>query len=465
MLLTHSTYFLFLACVFFLYWPLARWRALSLGVLLFANYFFYAKWDLFYLALIPAAGILDFGIALGIDAAKAPWLRRLLVTLSVLLNVGLLAAFKYVPFLLENYARVAGTVAPAWHWTFPLGLSFYCFQALTYTLDVYRRDAKPVRSLLAYLTAVSFFPTILSGPITRVATLTGQLEKSGRALAASDGGRALFRIALGLIKKFLIADYLAENLVNRVFDFPNLYSSTEVLVAVYGYALQLYYDFSGYTDIAIGSALLVGLKLPENFNAPYAALNLADFWRRWHISLSNWLRDYLYFSLPGQRSKVMPYFSLIITMVIGGFWHGPSWTFVAWGLLHGVGLAVVRLWQAWRGSKPAAGALRIWYTFLTVQFVCLCWVFFRAASLENAWLVLERIGSLSLSFSNISASLWFILVLAAGAHYIPKKWFDFSLDLYAKAPFYVQAACLAALVIALQFVATTGTTPFIYNNF
>lgn len=465
MLLTHSTYFLFLACVFFLYWPLARWRALSLGVLLFANYFFYAKWDLFYLALIPAAGFLDYGIALGIDAAKPPWLRRLLVTLSVLLNVGLLAAFKYVPFLLENYARISGTVAPAWHWTFPLGLSFYCFQALTYTLDVYRRDTKPVRSLLSYLTAVSFFPTILSGPITRVSTLTAQLEKSGRTLAASDGGRALFRIALGLIKKFLIADYLAENLVNRVFDFPNLYSGTEVLVAVYGYALQLYYDFSGYTDIAIGSAMLLGLKLPENFNAPYAALNLADFWRRWHISLSNWLRDYLYFSLPGQRSKVMPYFSLIITMVIGGFWHGPSWTFVVWGLLHGVGLAVVRLWQAWRGSKPAAGPLRIGYTFLTVQFVCLCWVFFRAASLENAWLVLERIGSLSFSFNNISASLWFILVLAAGAHYIPKKWFDFSTELYAKAPFYVQAACLAALVIALQFVATTGTTPFIYNNF
>jgi len=276
---------------------------------------------------------------------------------------------------------------------FPLGISFYCFQSLTYTIDLYRKDGKPVRSLLAHMTAVSFFPTTLSGPITRVLALAPQLEKTGRKLAAEESGRALFRIGMGLMKKFLIADYLAENLVNRVFDTPGLYTGMETLIGVYGYALQLYYDFSGYTDIAIGSALLLGLKLPENFNRPYQSQNIADFWRRWHISLSNWLRDYLYFSLPGLRSKwkIFTYTNLVVTMVLGGLWHGPSWTFVIWGALHGVALAAQHGWRAARGNaKPSSEMLpRLASTFVTAHFVIFAWIFFRATSLENAMEVLE----------------------------------------------------------------------------
>src|SRR5882672_7955571 len=253
MVLSSSAYFIFLLGVFFLYWPVARFRALAVAVILFANYFFYAKWDLFYLFLIPAASTCDFLIALGLQHSNAKWLRRTLVSLSVLLNLGILASFKYMPFFLENYAHVSGRPAPEWHWIFPLGISFYAFQSLTYTIDVYRRDAKATSSYLAYLASVSFFPTTLAGPITRVATLLPQFEKRS-ALAPADGGKALFLIAAGLTKKLLIADYLADNLVNRVFDFPKLYSGAETLMAVYGYALQLYYDFSGYTDIAIGSA-------------------------------------------------------------------------------------------------------------------------------------------------------------------------------------------------------------------
>src|SRR5207302_4962355 len=178
-----------------------------------------------------------------------------------------------------------------------------------------------------------------------------------------DGGRALFLIGLGLVKKLLIADYLAESLINRVFDLPKLYSGFEVLVGVYAYAFQLYYDFSGYTDIALGSALLLGIRLPVNFNRPYAAENIADFWRRWHISLSNWLRDYLYFSLPGLRSpwKIFTYMNLVITMAIGGLWHGANWTFLIWGLIHGVGLGFTRWLQVLRGNvKPSSNpALRL----------------------------------------------------------------------------------------------------------
>ena len=441
-------------------------RSLALGVLLFANYFFYAKWDMFYLALIPAVGSCDYVFGLGLQYSKNVLVRRILVGLSILMNLGMLAFFKYMPFFLENWTKATGRPVPEWHWALPVTLSFYVFQALTYTIDIYRRDAKGTKSYLAYLAAVSFFPTTLAGPITRVSTLLDQFEKP-RKLEALDGGRALFLIGMGLTKKLLIADFLGANLVNRVFDFPALYSGSEVLIAVYAYALQIYFDFSGYTDIAIGSALLLGIKLPPNFNAPYAAVNIADFWRRWHITLSNWLRDYLYFSLPGLRSKwkVFTYWNLFITMVIGGLWHGASWTFVIWGAIHGLGLAAQHFWRTARGNKKAEDGWKYFNIFVTIQYVCFAWIFFRAASLENAYAILSRIGSLSFSLLNISPSLVLILAIAILAHYCPKKWYDFSVNMYSRAPFYVQAVALALLVIGLQYVAQTGATPFIYNKF
>ena len=467
MLLSSSTYFVFLVAVFFLYWPLARQRAVALAVILFANYFFYARWDLVYLILIPAASTFDFLVGLGLQKTERRGIRRLLVTSSILANVGLLAASKYMPFFLGNWSAWSGRPAPEWHWTLPVTLSFYVFQSLTYTIDLYRRDAKGTRSYLAYLASVSFFPTTLAGPITRVQSLLDQFEKR-KVLEAADGGRAMFLIGMGLLKKLAIADYLAENLVNRVFDFPNLYSGTEVLVSVYAYAFQLYYDFSGYTDIALGSALLLGIKLPANFNRPYLAENLTDFWRRWHISLSNWLRDYLYFSLAGLRSwKVFSYTNLIITMVIGGLWHGASWTFVIWGALHGLGLVIVRLWQsAFSNTRGAVwGGFRYLGMFLTFHFVTFAWIFFRAADLDTALAMLARIASLSVSFVNVSVGIAVVLAVGWVAHYLPKRWYESGLNLYVRAPFYAQAMALAALVFSLRYVVTTGAAPFIYNQF
>jgi len=447
LLLSSSPYFIFLVAIFFLYWPLSRIRALALAVILFANYFFYAKWDLRYLALIPAASTCDYLFGLGLQSSKRPLVRRLLVAGSIVMNIGMLATLRYWKVL-------------------PLSLSFYVFQALTYTIDLYRRDAKATRSYLAHLAAVSFFPTTLAGPITRVASLLDQFEKP-KKLDPADGGRALFLIGVGLMKKLLVADFLAGNLVNRVFDFPNLYSGTETLVAVYAYAVQIYYDFSGYTDIALGSALLLGIRLPANFNAPYAAENVADFWRRWHISLSNWLRDYLYFSLPGLRSKwkIFTYMNLVITMVIGGLWHGLSWNFVIWGALHGFGLAAVSMWQVWRGTAKATVVWRYVNIIATFHFVTFAWILFRAPNLEVATQILARIGSLSVSLANVSVSLGFVLLIGVLGHYMPKKWYDFSLMMFARAPFYAQAMALALLVIGLQYVAHTGATPFIYNKF
>src|ERR1022692_3679292 len=299
--------------------------------------------------------------------------RRLLVCVSIAVNLALLVGSRHM-------GAVIGPMG--WDWVFPLGLSFYTFQALTYTIDLYRRDDEGTTSLLAHLSAVSFFPTLQAGPITRVSELIRQFAER-RPLDRAEGGRALFLIGLGLLKKACIADFLAENLVNRVFDTPKLYSGAEFLVAVYAYSLQLYYDFSGYTDIARGTALLLGIKLPINFDRPYLSANLTEFWRRWHITFSNWLRDYLFFSLPGARSKIMPYLNLVITMVLGGLWHGIAWTFAIWGLLHGMALAVTRVWWTWHGrpKQPVNSWRHAAAVFCTYQFVCLTWVFFRSAGL------------------------------------------------------------------------------------
>ncbi len=454
--LTSPEYFVFLLAVYFSYWLLARARVAGLFVILAANAYFYGRWSPVYLALIPAAASADFILARAMERSASGAARRAMVSLSVAINVGLIASAKYLPLF-------GGMAA----WTLPLGLSFYGFQAMTYTIDVYRKDAKAASSYLAYLCSVSFFPTTLAGPITRVAALMPQWERTGRTVTAEDGGRALFWIGLGLMKKFLIADYLGEHLVNRIFDLPKLYSGFEVLMGVYGYAFQLYYDFSGYTDIALGSALLLGVKLPPNFNRPYTADNIADFWRRWHISLSNWLRDYLFFSLPGKRSRWMPYVNLIVTFAIGGIWHGARWTFGIWGLIHGAGLAATRGWQAWRGKRQPSpnAALRTLRILATFHFVVFAWIFFRAGSVETARDILAQIFSGTAGAANISAGFWLVFAVAVAAHYWPKGWYQRVLSVYCRAPFYAQAAALALLALAIRFVAATGAAPFVYQRF
>ena len=410
-----SPYFIFVGVVFFLYWAAPRTRLVRLALILFANYYFCARYGLFYLALIPACSTIDFLVGLGLMRTRGAAARRLLVSVSIAVNLALLVGSRHM-------GALAGP--RGFDWIFPLGLSFYTFQALTYTLDLYRRDAEGTDSLLAYLSAVSFFPTLQAGPITRVSELVKQFA-ARRPLDRLEGGRALFLIGLGLLKKTVIADLLAENLINRVFDTPKLYSGAEVLLAVYAYSLQLYFDFSGYTDIARGSAQLLGIRLPINFDRPYLSANVTEFWRRWHISFSNWLRDYLYFALPGKRTKAMPYVNLVITMVLGGLWHGIAWTFAIWGLLHGAALAVTRWHLARRGRmRPPANPWRhALAVFGTYQFVCLTWVFFRAGSLADAFDMLGRIGSLSVGFENVGGLFAATMLLGAATFFVPKPWY------------------------------------------
>jgi D-alanyl-lipoteichoic acid acyltransferase DltB (MBOAT superfamily) len=451
-----AAYFVFVAVVFFSYWASYRSVRLRLAVLLLANYLFCARFGLFYVALLPACAAIDYTVGLGLMRFRRNAVRRALLAVSLALNLGVLVG-----------SRHAGALLGAkWTWVFPLGLSFYTFQSLTYTLDLYRRDAEGTRGFLEYLCAASFFPTLQAGPITRLADLTKQLRTSP-FLTREEGGRAFFLIASGLLKKALIADFLADNLVNRVFDTPNLYSGAEVLIAVYAYSLQLYYDFSGYTDIARGAALLLGIRLPSNFDRPYTATNLTDFWRRWHITFSNWLRDYLYFALPGARTKVMPYVNLVITMLLGGLWHGLTWTFAIWGLLHGAALAATRAWLAHRRhvKRPATR----WGTALAIagtwHFVCLTWIFFRASSPANAWQILSRIGSLTAGFGNVPPLLTAVLLLGAAGMLVRKEWHVRAVNLFAAAPFYVHAAALVLVAIVLQTLGGRGSVPFVYSRF
>jgi D-alanyl-lipoteichoic acid acyltransferase DltB (MBOAT superfamily) len=310
------------------------------------------------LALLGFTIVLDFYLARWIEASDDPRVRKLLLVTSLVSNLGILALFKYLDFFTLDVLRLP--VDPL-HLILPAGISFHTFQSLSYTIDVYRREIRATHSVIELATFVLFFPQLVAGPIVRAAELLPQLH----ALPAFDHDRAadgLYRILIGLFKKIALADFLGVALADRVFANPELYSSLEVACGVYAYAFQIYLDFSAYSDIAIGSAQLLGFALPENFRTPYRSASLQEFWRRWHISLSTWLRDYLYIPLGGSRAGGwFTYRNLILTMLLGGLWHGASWKFIVWGLLHGGGLAVTRAYQRVVEREPAkAGRLLAW---------------------------------------------------------------------------------------------------------
>ena len=456
MLLSTPPFFAFFLTVALVFWALRRHRRAQHGVLLLANIFFVLHFGPIYLLLIPSAA-LDFLFARRMTAPdRSQAERKLLLLGSLMLNLGALLAVKLSPLV----------SARGFAWLLTLSLSFYCFQSLSYTIDVFRGEARPSNDLLAYLASALFFPSIVAGPIPRQTRLLQQMLEPFR-LSDATAARALLLIAVGLVKKLLLADYLADNLVDRVFDTPALYSGFENLVAVYGYALQLFMDFSGYTDLAMGIALLLGVQLPENFRRPYLAVNLAEFWRRWHISFSDWLRDYLFDSIPKSRTHVRLSYSaaFLITFALGGLWHGLSWNFLIWGVLHGAALSTVFLWRRYRkGAKPSllgqvGGAL------LTFHFVCFTWIFFRAANVPDALAVIGRIASHSVSAENLSLPLAGILLLAAAAHSIPPATFVWGERWTARMPFWAQGLALTVLVLVIQSLAGRGAAPFVYGNF
>ena len=380
-----SGLFLFLFLGFSLIYMLLQKKdtARILFVTLFSYYFYY-KSSGFYFFLLGVVTVTDFLLAGRMANTETQWKRMFLLLASLGINLGLLCYFKYTNFFYQM-------LAPLWNGKFqpldiflPVGISFFTFQSLSYTIDVYRRELVPLNRLLDYTFYVSFFPQLVAGPIVRARDFIPQIRQP-LFVSSEMFGTGVFFIISGLFKKAVISDYISVNFVERIFDNPALYSGVENLFGVYGYALQIYCDFSGYSDMAIGLALLLGFRFPMNFNSPYKADSITDFWHRWHISLSTWLRDYLYISLGGNRKgKFRQYLNVIITMFLGGLWHGASWNFVIWGGFHGIALAAQKFWRNLLHKPKTAtskGIRKFFAVLITFNFVCFCWIFFRNTTL------------------------------------------------------------------------------------
>src|SRR5579864_9423637 len=371
--------------------------ALKKAVLVLASYYFYAQWDWRFCFLLAGSTAVSYLAGRLIGAARRRDRQRLVLGIAVALHLGLLGIFKYLDFLVLSANRLAHLLGlehelPFLEVLLPVGISFFTFHGISYVTDVYRGDARVCRNPLDMALYMSFFPQLVAGPIVRAAYFLPQLARpSTEPIPIAP---ALLLILGGLFKKTVIANYLATGLVDPVFSAPTDYGGPDLLFAVYGYAVQIYCDFSAYSDIAIALAALLGFRFPANFNQPYRSERLREFWRRWHISLSSWLRDYLYKPLGGnRRGRFNTYRNLLLTMLLGGLWHGAAWKFAAWGALHGGGLAAERLIEPWLGRRSQSLPGRIIATLIVFHFVCLAWIFFRAEDFEMARLYIAGIAT------------------------------------------------------------------------
>jgi D-alanyl-lipoteichoic acid acyltransferase DltB (MBOAT superfamily) len=440
-------------------------------LLLAASYWFYGSWDWRFLGLIALSTVVDYTVARRLDRTEAPRVRKRWVTLSVATNLGILGAFKYFDFFAESFAALLGTLGVEAGWTtlnvvLPVGISFYTFQTMGYTIDVYRRELRAQHDFLDFALYVAFFPQLVAGPIERARRFAPQIA-SPRTPSLDAFTRGCFLILFGLMKKTAIADGLA-GVIDPVFAQPASFTRVDVLLATYCFALQIYCDFSGYTDVARGVAKLLGFDLTHNFELPYFARNPQDFWRRWHISLSTWLRDYLYIPLGGNRvSALRTRMNLMITMTLGGLWHGAAWNFVLWGAFHGAILVVHRVgFGTWRGDTGGrwSSALRI---VLFFQVVCFGWLIFRADSWGAITALVGQLvagsgaAQLGLASLKVSALAGIPLLLAMDA----AQYVSGSTTWYRRLSEPLRGALYAAIFVVL--LMGTGNLPaeFIYFQF
>ena len=451
---------------------------------IFSLYFFY-KASGWFVGLVLVSAVVDFFLSNAIYREKSQSRKKFLLVLSILFNLGMLFYFKYTDFFIEISNSLFDTNFNPLNLILPIGISFYTFENLSYTVDVYRGEFKPANKFSDYLLFLAFFPKLMMGPIVRAHDFVPQINEP-YVISERDFAKGFFLIISGLIKKLVISDYITLNMVDYMFDNPALHTGVENLMAVYGYAMVIYCDFSGYSEIAIGIALWLGFKIPPNFMSPYQSLNITEFWRRWHISLSTWLKDYLYIPLGGNRnfsiasfifvggflvgsfimgvelfhlsnlwaavisvvlllifiipalitkktSGIAANFNLLTTMLLGGFWHGASWNFIIWGAIHGVGLGIHKIWMLLTDKSFAAfnqsRIYKIISGILTFHFVCFAWIFFKAEDLEIAKEMIYQIfNNFDISvfgpfYDNYKGVVWMILV-AMVLHLIPDNMAD-----------------------------------------
>jgi alginate O-acetyltransferase complex protein AlgI len=475
MLFPTLTFAVFFLIVYPIYWALrerggASWKPFILG----ASYIFYGFWDWRFVFLIILSTVVNQWLAVWIEPPGYRHRRQLMV-LAVAFNLSLLGVFKYYGFFVDSFNTLLrrfdlGTRLPVLEIIVPVGISFFTFQAITYIVDTYKGKIRPA-PLLDFAVYLAFFPHLVAGPIVRAAEFIPQLQRP-QALERRQASRAAWLIGIGLFKKVVIASALATTIVDPVFALPAQHSAAEVLLAIYGYAIQIYADFSGYTDMAIGIALLLGITFPQNFDRPYSATSLQDFWRRWHMTLSRWLRDYLYISLGGnRRGRWNTYRNLLLTMTLGGLWHGASLTFVAWGLFHGLGLAVERWFGERREARgepdPEVTSVgRQWLgRLLTFNLVCVGWVLFRADSFGTAIEVLKRAVTAWGPAPLVSLNLALVIAGALLMQYFPLRLSQRIEIALAEPPLIVQGAVMGVVVALIFALGPKGVAPFIYYQF
>jgi len=528
-------FWVFFALVFIGFASLERKLALRNAYLMLVSWFFYYHTSQWYVVLLIFATSVDFGVAHALHRSDKPWLRKLLLALSVVSNLGVLFFFKYAYFAADVWNDLTGLTwnpTPFWAgWSnaslgtdfvedmilLPVGISFYTFQCLSYTIDVYRRNLKPVARFTDFAFYVSFFPQLVAGPIVRASDFVPQLYQPYRVTRAQFG-LGLFWIVNGLLKKVILADFLAVHLVDRIFSQPTLYTGWENALGLLAYTMQVYADFSGYTDIAIGIALWMGFTLVQNFNSPYKASSVGEFWKRWHMSLSSWLKDYLYIPLGGNRSgsvasyllifaglfgfaltatsslvsyllagvvlvflllyQFIPAFrrgfntnvNLMLTMLLGGLWHGASWNFMVWGGLNGLGLLAHKQWSRIRPYRVEGWMIRGLGVLITLLFITFTRIWFRAADWSTAMSIVNQLSTgwnVIPSLAMLAAWWRPALILAMGfaIHWIPERHKAWYRDRFANLnPVLLAVISLASILLAYQFMAAESQ-PFIYFQF
>ena len=476
-MLFSSGLFLFVFLGFSLIYGLLK-RRLTLRIVyvtLFSLYFYYKTSGLFFLLLVGLS-LSDFAIGRLMHRSRRSGARKSLLVLSLLINLGLLCYFKYADLIVSAVAGLIDRTLTLPDIFLPVGISFFTFQSMSYVIDLYRRQIEPVRRWIDYLFYLSFFPQLVAGPIVRARDFLPQIYRNPVFVSRDMFGRGVFLILSGLFKKAIISDYISLNFVDRVFDNPMLYSGFENLMGLYGYALQIYCDFSGYSDMAIGIALLLGFHFNKNFDSPYKSATITEFWRRWHISLSSWLKDYLYISLGGNRKgHLRTYLNQIVTKLLGGLWHGAAWRFVLWGGWHGASLAVHKWFMAHVPGFKAQGAdlprwRRIIGIVVTFHVVCFGWIMFRASDLQTARNMLSQIFTdfkpeLIPQVVSGYAAVMGLMAVGYLLHLMPVRSELWAQRTVTESPLPVKVVTIAVLVWAVMLIKSAEIQPFIYFQF